>query len=120
VPIYEYRCEACGRKNNIFVRTVSSPIGELTCGRCGGHDLRRLFSRFAVAKGATDEGEAIYQYDKLGSGLDEDDPKSMARWAKRVSQDLGEDFGEEFNETMGRIAEGEDPDTVIGDGGSDE
>jgi hypothetical protein len=72
-----------------------------------------LFSRFAIAKGTADEGETIYQYDKLMNGLDEDDPKSMARWAKKVSQDLGEDFGEDFNEAMDRIAGGEDPDAVM-------
>jgi putative FmdB family regulatory protein len=113
MPFYEYRCENCGRKTSLFVRSINSEIGEVTCGRCNSPNLRRLFSRFAIAKGTGDKGEAIYDYDKLVSGLDEDDPRSMARWAQKVSRDLGEDFGEEFNESMERIAEGEDPDTVI-------
>jgi hypothetical protein len=32
--------------------------------------------------------------------LDENDPKSVARWAKRMGKELGEDVGEDFDEMM--------------------
>jgi hypothetical protein len=31
------------------------------------------------------------------SGLDEDDPKSMAKWMKSMEREMGDDFGEDFN-----------------------
>ncbi len=34
------------------------------------------------------------------SGLDENDPASMARWMKRMGKELGEDMGEDFDAMM--------------------
>jgi hypothetical protein len=72
-----------------------------------------LFSRFAVGRSSRSEGEEVYDFDKMMSGLDEDDPKSMARWARKMGQEMGEDLGPEFDEAMGRIEAGEDPDAVM-------
>ncbi len=115
MPIYEYRCNDCNRKSSIFFRSIAEADKgrELSCPRCGSPSLRRLFSRFAVVRGAASEGEEIYDFDKMVAGLDEDDPKSMARWARRMGQEMGEDLGPEFDEAMGRIEAGEDPDSVL-------
>jgi putative FmdB family regulatory protein len=65
VPIYEYRCEACGKKSSVLVATFSSPDPD--CPHCGKHELRRLVSTFAtVSSGDGDGGD-----DDFGGG-DED------------------------------------------------
>jgi Flp pilus assembly protein TadB len=46
------------------------------------------------------------------SGLDEDDPKSMARWMRRMSREVGEDLGPEFDEVVGRLEAGESPEDI--------
>lgn len=117
MPIYEYRCNKCGRKTNQFFRSIAAAEQKtglaVQCGRCGSPDTRRLFSRFAVAKAAPSEGEELYDFDKMMSGLDEDDPKSMARWARKMGREMGEDLGPDFDEAMGRIEAGDDPDAVM-------
>jgi putative FmdB family regulatory protein len=114
MPIYEYRCNNCNKKSSIFFRSISQAEqgGELSCPRCGGNSLRKLFSRFAFSR-AADEGQEIYEFDKMMSGVDEDDPKSVARWAKNMSREVGEDFGSEFDEAMERIESGEEPESVL-------
>lgn len=44
--------------------------------------------------------------------LDENDPKSMARWMRRMGSEMGEDVGPEFDDMVGRMEAGEMPDDV--------
>jgi putative FmdB family regulatory protein len=118
VPIYEYRCNSCQRKATIFFRSISlaeQAGSELSCPRCGGKELRRLFSRFAVRRSAASEGEEIYDFDRMMAGVDPDDPKSVARWARKMGQEseLGDELGPEFGEALDRIEGGEDPEAVM-------
>lgn len=44
MPIYEYRCAACGERFERFLRRDEA----VRCPHCGGDDLKRLFSPFGV------------------------------------------------------------------------
>jgi len=46
------------------------------------------------------------------SGLDEDDPKSIARWMRRMSREAGEDLGPEFGEVVDRLEAGQSPEEI--------
>jgi hypothetical protein len=40
-------------------------------------------------------------------GLDENDPRAMAAWARRMQQESGEDMGPEFDDMVSRMERGE-------------
>ena len=89
------------------------------CKFCKGEDLDRLFSRFASPKSEESRLESLTDPSSL-SGLDENDPGSVARWMKKMGKELGEDFGGEdidqiAEETAQEIAGGGD---AGDDGGS--
>lgn len=108
MPIYEFRCEACGRRVSVFQRSIASP-SDAACSHCGGTSLRRLVSRFAVVRGE----EALMDDlddDSLMAGVDEDDPKSVAAWARKMGSRFGEDMGPDFDEMLDRMEAGEMPD----------
>jgi hypothetical protein len=42
--------------------------------------------------------------------MDESDPRSVARWAKKFGSQLGEDVGEDFDEVMEELESGKMPD----------
>jgi hypothetical protein len=44
--------------------------------------------------------------------LDERDPRSLARWARRMSREMGEELGPEFDEVVERLEAGEMPDDM--------
>jgi hypothetical protein len=44
--------------------------------------------------------------------LDENDPKSLGRWMRQMSAEVGEDLGPEFDEVVGRLEAGEDPASI--------
>jgi hypothetical protein len=40
--------------------------------------------------------------------VDESDPKSMARWMKKMGSELGEDLGDDFDAMSDEMAHGDD------------
>lgn len=105
MPIYEYLCPACNGKFQKLVRGFSDPAG-LACPRCGSAEVRRAVSRFATLKSDDDRVEALADPSTL-AGLDESDPRSIARWAKRLGKELGEDAGEDWDEMVDQMLEEE-------------
>ena len=115
MPIYEYRCDDCGRLTSVLVRTFSETPSPM-CGRCGGANLRKLVSRFATVK--SDDARLDDMADPSHySDLDENDPKSIARWARKMSGEMGEDLGSEFDEAVDELESGKMPEDLGGEAG---
>ena len=51
MPVYEYRCEACGEVFELFMRSFSSQTGP-ECPECGSQRVRRAISLFGVGGAA--------------------------------------------------------------------
>ncbi len=112
MPIYEYRCNDCRRRVSVLWRTFTEVEGsDPRCPRCGGTNLTRLVSRVAVARSEESHLEDLADPSKL-AGLDENDPKSLARWMRTMSKETGEDLGPEFDEVVGRLEAGESPEDI--------
>jgi hypothetical protein len=56
-------------------------------------------SRFASPKSEEARLESLGDPSTL-AGLDENDPKSMARFMKTMGEEMGEDLGDDFSEVM--------------------
>lgn len=95
MPIYEFRCRACRRKTTSLV-LVRANVDQVRCASCGSADLERLWSRFATIKSEEARMDALADSADLG-GLDEQDPRSVARWMKRMGAEMGEDVGDEID-----------------------
>jgi putative FmdB family regulatory protein len=50
MPLYEFRCEACGQVQEFLLRVGEGAEG-LACCRCGAGRLAKQFSSFATATG---------------------------------------------------------------------
>jgi putative FmdB family regulatory protein len=110
MPIYEFRCNQCKSRVSVFQRHIgSSPAA--VCSKCGSSDLTRLISRFAVVRGEDAMLDSLDD-DSLFAGVDENDPRSVAAWARKMSSKLGEDVDPEFDEMIDRMEAGETPDDL--------
>lgn len=71
MPIYEYRCEECGKRSSALLGSYSSP--DPACPHCGKHALKRMVSTFAtVSSGESDSGD-FDGGDDFDSGGGDDD-----------------------------------------------
>jgi len=105
MPIYEYRCQDCGRKSSFLLLRID-PEYAPSCRHCQSPRMSRLISKVAVFRSEESRLERLADPSQLGD-LDEDDPKSVARWMKRMGKEMGEDMGEDFEETMHEAMEEE-------------
>ena len=92
MPIFEYSCRKCKRKMSFLVLSPSS--FKPACKFCGGEDIEQLYSRFAMPRSEESRLESLADPSSF-SGLDENDPGSVARWMKKMGKEMGEDFGGE-------------------------
>jgi len=67
------------------------------CKHCSSTELEQLFSRFSSPKSEERRLESLADPTSL-SGLDENDPASVARWMKKMGKEMGEDVGEDFDQ----------------------
>lgn len=111
MPAYDYRCQNCRRKVRLFFSF--NDYGKVTpvCVHCGSQELRRLIGRIGLAKSEDSRMDSLAD-DSLLNHLDENDPRSMGRFMRKMSQEMGEDMGDEFNEVIGRLESGESPESI--------
>ena len=111
MPIYEYRCLDCHRRVSLLFRSFSAVPEKPVCPRCRGTNLTRLMSRVAVMRSEDSRMDDLTDPSGLGD-MDEDDPKSIARWMRKMSAETGEEMPEEFDEVMGRLESGQSPEEI--------
>jgi putative FmdB family regulatory protein len=107
MPIYEYRCEKCGKISSHLV--LNKDNFESHCKYCGSGSVTKLISRVNVRLSEETRLEKLAD-PAMMTGLDENNPKSMAKWMKKmgglVGDDLGEDFDQMVDEAMEEAAGG--------------
>lgn len=105
MPIYEYLCDRCHGRFQKLVTGFRAP-DNLACPRCGSADVRKAVSRFAVMQSEETRLESLADPGALG-GLDENDPASVARWAKKMGKEMGEDLGDDWDQMVDEMLEEE-------------
>ncbi|WP_298269911.1 zinc ribbon domain-containing protein [Geobacter sp.] len=124
MPVYEFYCIDCHTIFNFLSRRVNTDRRP-TCPRCGRPDLERQVSHFAISKGRSEEpaeGMPDLDEEKLEKammglagemeGMDENDPRAMAKLMRRLQDATGMNLGTGFEEAMHRLEAGEDPEKV--------
>ena len=125
MPIYEFYCGDCHTVFNFFSRTINTSKSP-ACPRCQRPKLRRQVSRFAISKGQTEPAgnddlpdlddsrmeHVMEEFTRSGEGLDEDNPRHMARMMRKLYESTGMSLNGKAEEAMRRIEAGESPDQI--------
>ena len=104
MPIYEYRCEACGGVTSRLVlhTTTETPPA---CSVCASPQTRRVMSGFAYHRS---EASRVAAFDPRQSYSPDyyKDSRNVGLWAKKRAQQLGVDLGPRFEETVEKARTG--------------
>ena len=124
MPVYEFYCADCHTIFNFLSRRVNTEKRP-ACPRCERAELERQVSHFAVSRGRREEPvEGISDLDEeklekamMGlagemEGVDENDPRQMARFMRRFTDATGMNLGPGMEEAIRRLETGEDPDKI--------
>ena len=126
MPIYEFYCDDCHTVFSFLSRTFNT-TKRPECPRCGRPKLERRVSRFAISKGQSQAPEsdglppgldeskieqAMEQLAGEAEGIDESDPRQMARMMRKLYEGAGLHMGEKIEEAARRLEAGEDPEKI--------
>ena len=126
MPIYEFYCAQCHAVFNFLSRT-NNLTKRPACPRCQRPDLERRVSRFAVSKGRkdappTENGmpdlddakmeRVMEELAREADGMNEDNPRQMARLMRRLYEGSGLPLGEKVEEAIRRMEAGESPEKI--------
>ena len=114
MPIYEYRCNACRRRVQLFFRSFSA-VGAAVCPHCQSPDLGRLPSRISRVR-PTASPEGLLDDPSSLDDLDYENPRAMADWARRMGEASGVDLGSDYEEMLEEIEQGGDMEGLGGMG----
>jgi putative FmdB family regulatory protein len=107
MPIYDYRCQQCGRKFDLFYKSFKDygAASGQHCPHCGSDRVGRSIRRVAIAKPGRD-------LSSLGSGemlsvLDGGNSQEVGRLFQQVADTTGSDMGADFTEAARRLSRGD-------------
>lgn len=120
MPVYEYRCNVCGRKASLFYKSykdydAANAAHSHTCPHCGSHELTRLISRVAIQKPGRDYANMSSQ--EMLSVMEGGDSRELGTMMHQLGQDQTVN-DPAFGEVTERLMKGEDPARIEADMGS--
>ncbi len=110
MPNYQYRCNDCHRRFEIFMTYNEYGTRPVNCTHCGSSKVERRIGRIRIARSEESRLENLADPSKL-EGL-EDDPRALGRMMREMSGEMGEDMGPEFDEVIDRLESGQSPDEI--------
>ena len=110
MPSYDYICNACHKRFEVFMTYAEYEQKTVACPACGSEDLRRRIGRIRIAKSEDSRIEEMVDPTQL-DGI-EDDPKALGRLMRKMGNELGEEIGPEFDEVVSRLEKGQDPEQI--------
>lgn len=125
MPTYDFICQNCSQRFDIFLSFSEYGKKRVTCAHCGSDKVRRRITRVRIAK--SEESRFDSMTDDL-SGFEgiEDDPRAMGRMMRKMGREMGEDLPPEFDEVVDRLESGQSPEEIekeipdLGNAGLDE
>jgi putative FmdB family regulatory protein len=126
MPIYEFYCTDCHTIFSFFSKTIDT-TKRPACPRCQRPKLERQVSRFAISKGRAEPGgpednmpdlddarmeRVMEELERESQGLDENNPRQMARVMRKLCESSGMPLGGKFEEAVRRMEAGESPDKL--------
>jgi putative FmdB family regulatory protein len=110
MPTYDYRCQSCNRKFDVFMSYSEYGQKEIHCPHCQSINVLRRIGRIRIAKSEEGRLEDLADPSKM-AGM-EDDPKALGKMMRQMSSETGEDLGPEFDEVVGRLEAGQKPEDI--------
>lgn len=110
MPTYEYRCNNCNHKFELFLTYEEYGASSVSCPKCGHQEPERIIKPIRIARAEQSRLEDLSDPSLL-EGLD-DDPQTLGSMMRQMSDELGEDMGPEFDEVVDRLEKGQTPEEI--------
>ena len=111
MPIYEFRCDECGRLTSVFTRSVNATFDE-RCKHCGSMRVSRAPARVAYHRSEQSIVEQFGVPDPAAGPEAYKDPRQIGRWVEKRFDEMGMELPQEARSMIDAARQGEFPDPV--------
>jgi putative FmdB family regulatory protein len=111
MPTYDFVCNACGKRFDIFMTFSEYGTKPVQCAHCGSGDVRRRMTKVRIAKSEESRMESMADEFAGLEGLEED-PKALGRMMRKMGKEMGEELPSEFDEVVDRLESGQSPEEI--------
>jgi putative FmdB family regulatory protein len=128
MPLYDYLCQDCHKRFDIFLSYQEYGLRPVACPHCGSSNVRRRVPRVRVLRSEDSRIESMSDDFSDPAALEglENDPQALGRMMRKMGNEMGEELPPEFDEVVDRLESGQSPDEIEsalpdlgGDGGLD-
>ena len=111
MPTYDFICNNCSQRFDIFLTFSEYGTKPVTCAHCGSKNVRRRMTKVRIAK--TEESRMDRMADDF-SGFEglEEDPRAMGQMMRKMGKEMGEELPPEFDEVVDRLEKGQSPEDI--------
>ncbi len=102
MPNYDFICNNCNQRFDVFLTYSEYGKKAVTCAHCGSKDVRRRMNRVRVAKSEDSRMDSMANDFSGFEGL-ENDPKAMGQMMRKMGKEMGEEMPPEFDEVVDRL-----------------
>jgi len=111
MPTYDYICNNCNQRFDVFLTFAEYSKKTVTCAHCKSKNVRRRMTKVRIAKSEDSRMDAMANDFSGFDGL-EDDPKAMGQMMRKMGKEMGEELPPEFDEVVGRLEAGQSPEEI--------
>lgn len=111
MPTYDFICNACAKRFDVFMTFSEYGVKAVQCTYCGSDDIRRRMTKVRIAKSMESRMESMES--NLSSFEEiEDDPRALGRMMRKMGGEMKEDLPAEFDEVVDRLEAGQSPEEI--------
>jgi putative FmdB family regulatory protein len=111
MPTYDFICNNCNQRFDIFLTFSEYDKKTVTCAHCGSKNVRRRMTKVRIAKSEESRMDSMADDFSGFEGL-ENDPQSMGRMMRKMGKEMGEELPSEFDEVVDRLESGQSPEDI--------
>jgi putative FmdB family regulatory protein len=111
MPNYDFICNHCNQRFDIFLTFSEYDKKIVTCAYCGSKNVRRRMTKVRIAKSEESRMDSMANDFSGFEGL-ENDPQAMGRMMRKMGKEMGEDLPPEFDEVVDRLESGQSPEDI--------
>jgi putative FmdB family regulatory protein len=111
MPTYDFICNDCNQRFDVFLTFAEYGKKTVKCSLCGSKNVRRRMTKVRIAKSEESRLESMADDFSGFEGLEED-PRAMGRMMRKLGKEMGEDLPPEFDEVVDRLEKGQSPEEI--------
>jgi putative FmdB family regulatory protein len=114
MPTYDYLCQNCNQKFDVFLSYSEYGKKTVLCTNCGSDKVKRRLNRVRIAKSEESRMESMESMVGGMGNLEglENDPQALGQMMRKMGKEMGEEMPAEFDEVVDRLESGQSPEDI--------